>query len=57
MRVKYYASVTYGNACRSKWEVAMQILTSLFKYHTLDLKWESYWTEIAYRCKEFDAFD
>ena len=35
-----YMSLTMGNIVGTKMEIIKQIIESLFKFHTLDLKWK-----------------
>ena len=37
--MKMYHSKTMGNIVATRREVIAQILESLFKFHTLDIKW------------------
>ena len=36
----YYMSMTMGNLVATKREVIRQVFESLFRLHTLDIKWE-----------------
>ena len=40
---KWYQSNAMGNIVPSFFEVILQVFESLFKYHTLDLKWRVIW--------------
>ena len=36
----HYQSLTMGNLVSNPFQVIKQVFESLFKYHTLDLKWK-----------------
>ena len=40
---KWYQSKTMGNIVPSFFDVILQVFESLFKFHTLDLRWGVIW--------------
>lgn len=40
---KYWISMTMGNIVNSRWEIIKQVFESLFKYHTIDIKWRRHY--------------
>lgn len=42
MKTKEWMSMTMGNIVSSRREIIKQVFESLFKYHTIDIKWKRY---------------
>lgn len=40
---RYYQSLTMGNIVLTKRELIAQVFESLFRCHTLDLRWKEIW--------------